>query len=116
MTRLALLTLGALLAACTEAPLKMSAADVAPDPWLFRAAEIEISCCYSGQVVVIGPQLQVYGFDGSRFAEQWPVTRLGRRHDLTLDDFEPAHEAARRLARIIQEGSGFGREARASAC
>ena len=88
MTRLALLTLGALLAACTEAPLKMSAADVAPDPWLFRAAEIEISCCYSGQVVVIGPQLQVYGFDGSRFAEQWHDKRLKRRH--------PARQAAER--------------------
>ena len=102
MTRLALpalLGLGALLAACTEGPLMMSAADVAPNPWLFRAAEVEVSCCYSGQVVVIGPQLQVYGFDGSRFAEQRPVTMLGRRHDLTLEDFGPAHEAARRLAR-----------------
>lgn len=102
MTRLALLVLMALvvpLAACTEPPLMMSAADVAPDPWLFRAEEIEVSCCYSGQVVIIGPQHQAYGFDGSRFAEQWPVTMLGRRDDLTLDDFEPAHEAARRLAR-----------------
>ena len=99
MTRPALLALLALLAACAEPPLMMSADDVAPDPWLFRAAEVEISCCYSGQVVVIGPQRQAYGFDGSRFAEQWPVTMLGRRHDLTLDDFERAHDAARRLAR-----------------
>ena len=99
MKRLALLALAAGLVACAEPPLMMSATDVAPDPWLFRATEVEISCCYSGQVVVIGPQLQVYGFEGSRFAEQWPVTMLGRRHDLTLDDFEPAHEAARRLAR-----------------
>ena len=88
-----------LSAACDEPPLMMSADDVAPDPWPFRAAEVEITCCYSGQVVVLGPQLQVYGFAGSRFAEQWPVTLLGRRNDLTLDDFEPAHEAARRLGR-----------------
>lgn len=77
-------------------PLMMTADDVDGD-WPFRGDAVQVSCCSGGDVGILVAS-QWFAFAGGRGVDRFPVTRLGFE-DLTLDDFLPAHRAARRLAR-----------------
>ena len=77
-------------------PLLMTAEHV--EPWPFQADTVEVTCCYSGQVSILLPGSgQNYSFKGGRWADRFPVTRIGKER-LTLEDFEPARLAAEKLA------------------
>ena len=77
-------------------PLMLTPAEVEGE-WPFRASEVQVSCCISGQISIVS-EGQWYWFEGGRHYDQFPVTRLGHETVETAD-FRAAHEAARHLAR-----------------